>query len=69
MMRAAPRELVRFGRDIGTVLSAGAVAAMRTPQMAAPGVVGRDGDHWCLGLELWTWSDATIVGHDGARGP
>jgi CubicO group peptidase (beta-lactamase class C family) len=65
MMRAAPRELVRFGREIGTVLSADAVAAMRTPQVAAPGAVGRDGDHWGLGLELWTWSGVAIVGHDG----
>lgn len=64
-IRAAPRELVRFGRGIGDLLSTDAIAEMRAPQVAAPGFAGRDGDHWGLGLELWTWSGARVVGHDG----
>lgn len=69
LMRAAPRELVRFGRMLcaggGPVLSPAAVAAMRAPQVDVPGAVGRDADRWGLGLQLWTWSASVVFGHDG----
>jgi CubicO group peptidase (beta-lactamase class C family) len=69
MMRAAPRELVRFGRMLcaggAPVLSPQAVAEMRRPQATVPGAVGRNGDRWGLGLELWHWSGTPMFGHDG----
>lgn len=69
IMRAAPRELVRFGRMLcagGTpVLPPAAVAEMRSAQVTVPGAVGRNGDRWGLGLELWNWSGAPVFGHDG----
>ncbi|MEV4372551.1 serine hydrolase domain-containing protein [Nonomuraea sp. NPDC049637] len=70
-MCLAPRELVRFGRmfaadglaEDGTrVLSAESVAAMRTPQVAVPGVPGLMAANWGLGFELFTWG---AYGHDG----
>jgi CubicO group peptidase (beta-lactamase class C family) len=69
IMRAAPRELVRFGRMLYAgappVLPPAAVAEMRSAQVTVPGAVGRNGDRWGLGLELWTWSGAPMFGHDG----
>jgi CubicO group peptidase (beta-lactamase class C family) len=69
IMRAAPRELVRFGRMLCAgatpVLAPEAVAEMRSPQVAVPGAVGRNGGQWGLGLELWNWSGAPMFGHDG----
>ncbi|GAA3177141.1 serine hydrolase domain-containing protein [Nonomuraea roseoviolacea] len=67
----APRELVRFGRmfaagglaEDGTrVLSEESVTAMRTPQVAVPGVPGLMAADWGLGFELFTWG---AYGHDG----
>jgi CubicO group peptidase (beta-lactamase class C family) len=69
IMRAAPRELVRFGRMLCTgsppVLPPEAGTEMRSPQATVPGAVGRNGDRWGLGLELWNWSGAPMFGHDG----
>jgi CubicO group peptidase (beta-lactamase class C family) len=71
---AAPRELVRFGRMLlsggvaadGTrVLSEASVNAMRTSQVALPGVSDRQPPAWGLGLELWDWDGAEVFGHDG----
>jgi len=63
------RELVRFGGMPcagGTpALPPHAVAGMRRPQVQVPGAVGRNGDQWRLGLELWNWSGAPMFGHDG----
>src|SRR6266511_2520938 len=56
---AAPRDLVRFGRmflasgvaaDGVRLLSGDAIAAMRSPQVALPGVPLRGAGHWGLGL-------------------
>jgi hypothetical protein len=38
---------------------------MRSPQVRVPGAVGRNGNQWGLGLELWDWSGAAMFGHDG----
>lgn len=69
VMRAAPRVLVRFGQMLlaggGPVLAPQAVAEMRGPQVSVPGAVGRNGDHWGLGLELANWSGTPVFGHDG----
>ncbi|MGW0595177.1 serine hydrolase domain-containing protein [Streptosporangium sp. NPDC002607] len=72
-MCLAPRELVRFGRmfiagglaEDGTrLLSQETVAAMRTAQVAVPGISGMLGDRWGLGLELFDWG-GEVFGHDG----
>jgi CubicO group peptidase (beta-lactamase class C family) len=71
---AAPRELVRFGRllladgvaEDGTrVLPAGTFAAMREPQFTLPRLGERYTAQWGLGLMLFDWDGASVVGHDG----
>ncbi|BFU47640.1 serine hydrolase domain-containing protein [Krasilnikovia sp. MM14-A1004] len=72
---AAPRELVRLGRmfladgvaEDGTrVLSAGAFAAMREPQIAPPLIGERAPVGWGLGFMLFNWDGVPVVGHDGS---
>lgn len=71
---AAPRELVRFGRMLladgvaegGTrLLSAGTFAAMCEPQFTLPWAGERYVARWGLGLMLFDWDGAVVVGHDG----
>lgn len=77
-MCAAPRDLIRFGRLFlagglaggvaggGTrLLSAEAIAAMRTPQVAVPGVRSRFPTEWGLGFMLFDWDGTPVIGHDG----
>ncbi len=71
---AAPRDLVRFGRmflasgvaaDGVRLLSGDAIAAMRSPQVALPGVPLRGAGHWGLGFMLFDWDGTPAIGHDG----
>jgi CubicO group peptidase (beta-lactamase class C family) len=71
---AAPADLVRFGRmflaggtaEDGTrLLSADAIAAMRSPQVTVPGVPTRGARQWGLGFMLFDWNGTPVIGHDG----
>jgi CubicO group peptidase (beta-lactamase class C family) len=66
---AAPRDLVRFGRMFLAggegLVSSDSLAAMTTPQVEMPGGGGREADRYGLGIALYTWDGARVIGHDG----
>jgi CubicO group peptidase (beta-lactamase class C family) len=66
---ASVGDLVRFGRMFLAggegPLSPDALAAMATPQVTIPGVADRSSDRYGLGLCLYTWDGAPVVGHNG----
>src|SRR6266508_1113546 len=47
------------------LLSGDAIAAMRSPQVALPGVPLRGAGHWGLGFMLFDWDGTPAIGHDG----
>jgi CubicO group peptidase (beta-lactamase class C family) len=70
---AAPGDLVKFGRlflaggvtaDGTRLLSADAIAAMRTPEVEMPGRAARPVQQG-LGPALFDWSGTVLFGHDG----
>lgn len=50
--------------DGTAVLTGATVAAMREPQVDVP-AVGRLGDQWGLGWELFDYGGVAVIGHDG----
>lgn len=63
---AAPRELVRFGRMfLGDGDGRRWLGAMREPQVTLPQLGARPAGRWGLGLALYEWDGAQVIGHDG----
>lgn len=73
MLAMRPRDLVAFARmhlddgvaaDGTTVLSAAGVKAMQERQIELP-YLGRMGEAWGLGWEIFDWPGGPVIGHDG----
>jgi hypothetical protein len=47
------------------LLSAEAIAAMRSPQVTVPGAPTRGARQWGLGFMLFDWNGTPAIGHDG----
>ncbi|MFD7154954.1 serine hydrolase domain-containing protein [Kribbella sp. NPDC059898] len=64
MLAMRARDLVRFARLQGQVLSAESAAAMQEPQITLPDIGWADA--WGLGWELSELPGGTVIGHDGS---
>jgi CubicO group peptidase (beta-lactamase class C family) len=73
MLAMRARDLVTFARmhldegvaaDGTTVLSAASVKAMQERQVELP-YLGRMGEAWGLGWEIFDWTGGPVIGHDG----